>query len=251
MIRKAFTLIELLVVIAILALLAAILFPVFARAREQARRTACLSNLRQLGLALRMYGDDHDGGFPNTDDPYLWVGRRFRWPILPYVGIAQRQKSGTFDAASGSPAILRCPSDTLSAATFDATSYAYSAAFYHDPATLDQMRLQNLRQALANPGPGASCATQTDSTVVNPARKILVYEFFTYHDSTGARGPIGVWGTLTGPDTPGPDRWAGGRVCAFADGHAGFVVARRQSPSRQDCPDPNLTPGGVAGDDLR
>src|SRR5437899_10125822 len=62
--RNAFTLIELLVVIAIIAILAAILFPVFARAREQARKTACLSNMKQIGLALGMYIQDYDQVFP-------------------------------------------------------------------------------------------------------------------------------------------------------------------------------------------
>ncbi len=61
--KRAFTLVEMLVVIAIVALLAAILFPVFARARDKARQTACLSNLRQLGLAAQQYVVDNDDAF--------------------------------------------------------------------------------------------------------------------------------------------------------------------------------------------
>src|SRR5438094_5376899 len=64
--RNGFTLIELLVVIAIIAVLAAILFPVFAQAREKARQTACLSNCKQIGTAVMMYAQDYD------DHPPLW-----------------------------------------------------------------------------------------------------------------------------------------------------------------------------------
>jgi prepilin-type N-terminal cleavage/methylation domain-containing protein/prepilin-type processing-associated H-X9-DG protein len=62
--RRGFTLIELLVVIAIIAVLAGLLFPVFAQTREKARQTTCLSNLRQIGMALGMYVQDHDESFP-------------------------------------------------------------------------------------------------------------------------------------------------------------------------------------------
>jgi prepilin-type N-terminal cleavage/methylation domain-containing protein/prepilin-type processing-associated H-X9-DG protein len=67
--RAAFTLIELLVVIAILAVVAAILFPVFARVRESGRSTACLSNIRQLGLAIQLYTQDWDETFPMSRAP--------------------------------------------------------------------------------------------------------------------------------------------------------------------------------------
>ncbi len=108
--RSGFTLIELLVVIAIIAILAAILFPVFAQAREAARKTACLSNTKQLGLAITMYVQDYDEVYPmdswdvppigNADNDlhsanYLssvtWI-----WQIMPYIKNRQ---------------ILVCPSD--------------------------------------------------------------------------------------------------------------------------------------------
>src|SRR5881296_3938324 len=65
--RKGFTLIELLVVIAIIAILAAILFPVFAQARAKARQAVCLSNMRQLGTGLTMYAQDYDETLPLND----------------------------------------------------------------------------------------------------------------------------------------------------------------------------------------
>src|SRR5574337_570391 len=67
--RRAFTLIELLVVIAIIAILAAILFPVFARARDKARQATCMSNLKQIGLALMQYEQDYDEA-----NPGVWFG---------------------------------------------------------------------------------------------------------------------------------------------------------------------------------
>jgi len=85
--KSGFTLIELLVVIAIIAILAAILFPVFAKAREKARQASCLSNEKQIGLALMMYSQDNDELLPNRKNE----GGHMNWKtyINPYVGSTQ------------------------------------------------------------------------------------------------------------------------------------------------------------------
>ncbi|RYF37083.1 MAG: DUF1559 domain-containing protein, partial [Cytophagaceae bacterium] len=82
--RNAFTLIELLVVIAIIAILAAILFPVFARARENARKTSCLSNMKQMGLGIVQYTQDYDGTYPQN---YNGSTTSYGWAdaIQPYL----------------------------------------------------------------------------------------------------------------------------------------------------------------------
>jgi prepilin-type N-terminal cleavage/methylation domain-containing protein len=94
--RRAFTLIELLVVIAIIAILAAILFPVFAQARESARKAACTSNMKQLGLALQSYAQDYDGIMPPSQLPS--TGPNVSWPtmLFPYV-----KNEGIFVCPSG------------------------------------------------------------------------------------------------------------------------------------------------------
>jgi prepilin-type N-terminal cleavage/methylation domain-containing protein/prepilin-type processing-associated H-X9-DG protein len=83
---KGFTLIELLVVVAVISILAAILFPVFARARENARRASCLSNLKQIGLGYMMYTQDYDEHFPANfsvpgGKPYL----SYAAAVAPYI----------------------------------------------------------------------------------------------------------------------------------------------------------------------
>lgn len=76
--NRGFTLIELLVVIAIIAILAAILFPVFAKARGKARQASCLSNIKQISMALMQYAQDYDEKYPTT-------GSQWWFPLMPYV----------------------------------------------------------------------------------------------------------------------------------------------------------------------
>jgi prepilin-type N-terminal cleavage/methylation domain-containing protein/prepilin-type processing-associated H-X9-DG protein len=84
--NHGFTLIELLVVIAIIAILAAILFPVFSRARENARRTSCASNLRQLGMGMLQYSQDYDERYPSgTNISDAQAGRGWAGQLYPYV----------------------------------------------------------------------------------------------------------------------------------------------------------------------
>jgi len=83
--RKAFTLIELLVVIAIIAILAAILFPVFAKAREKARQATCASNLKQIGLALVQYTQDYDDVHVAYFSQFGGVNWTWEYTIQPYI----------------------------------------------------------------------------------------------------------------------------------------------------------------------
>ena len=97
--RRGFTLIELLVVIAIIAILAAILFPVFARAREKARQTSCLNNVKSLMLGNLMYAQDYDERLIPAAIPYGPSGWVYWFQVLqPYLKNTQ---------------ILKCPSDTV------------------------------------------------------------------------------------------------------------------------------------------
>ncbi|MBM3495061.1 MAG: DUF1559 domain-containing protein, partial [Armatimonadetes bacterium] len=109
-----FTLIELLTVIAILAILAGLLFPVFFTARGKAREITCVSNLRQVGLAIRMYAQDYDELYPWAVDatdrytPEIWFGHPDFQAQIPFMPMIHE----TLQPYIRSSALFRCPSDT-------------------------------------------------------------------------------------------------------------------------------------------
>jgi prepilin-type N-terminal cleavage/methylation domain-containing protein/prepilin-type processing-associated H-X9-DG protein len=168
-----FTLIELLVVIAIIAILAAILFPVFAQAREKARQTSCLSNIKQLGLGIVMYTQDYDEMFPvhaywdndwNTTEgkSLYWEGR-----VLPYI-----KNLGVFV----------CPSDGgTSAATTNGTeagtriSYAFNSVVGTDQV---QGQMRGIIMSVPAWAP-SSVPGQSLSAVGRPAESVVLGEQHT------------------------------------------------------------------------
>lgn len=171
--RRGFTLIELLVVIAIIAILAAILFPVFAQAREAARKTACLSNLKQLGVAIGLYTQDYDETVPPAN--YSIGGNNYAWMAFvdPYVKGGVNGSNTSIGTSAKS--VYVCPDFSKSGGTRYSFSYI---ANYWVMGSLDRNLDPTLQRA-----PASLAAVQS------PAQVVLLAE---------GRGDC-VW-------TPGDDR---------------------------------------------
>jgi prepilin-type N-terminal cleavage/methylation domain-containing protein/prepilin-type processing-associated H-X9-DG protein len=202
--KSGFTLIELLVVIAIIVILAAILFPVFGRARENARRASCQSNLKQIGLGIMQYKQDYDERFP-PDGIVVDAATVGGWAytIQPYVKSEQ---------------LFQCPSDTAQPA-IGATIQDRATA----PGFTDYWYNFNL-------GAGAS-----DASVQSPANVVL------NGDGNGASGQSVSDYNRDRPDpNHGSLRHFDGANYGFADGHVKWFKPERVLPGN----DPLLCNGG-------
>jgi prepilin-type N-terminal cleavage/methylation domain-containing protein/prepilin-type processing-associated H-X9-DG protein len=135
--RRGFTLIELLVVIAIIAILAAILFPVFAKAREKARQASCLSNLKQVAIACQMYREDYDGVNVRI---YFTATVRWHQAVAPYIKNTDLFRCpsapGLVDPYSGLPQSYGMNSFNFGPATQDGFWYAKDDASIPDGSTV-------------------------------------------------------------------------------------------------------------------
>jgi len=204
--RRGFTLIELLVVIAIIAILAAILFPVFAKAREKARQTSCLSNLKQFGLAVLQYAQDYDGQIRCS---YNAAG----WLVQPYQGENQWQSLSYYYPYIKNSQIYYCPS--------------YSCPAINNPAGSYGMVVGNSTYQFAN---SAWNMDQYSSTFPNGAAGTILiadaYNIFLWDWGGDPTGSGSLWNRLpdnaAGTNAYAPPRHFNGFNCAFYDGHAKF-----------------------------
>ncbi len=202
--RFGFTLIELLVVIAIIALLAAILFPVFARARENARRASCMSNMKQLGMATQMYVQDFDDSMPGYFTPPNPMA-----VLYPYVKNIQ---------------IYRCPSSNFKNYNPVTTSYGTHYGFAtRAPGSIAQRQKAALLYSSTD-------FTKLDS-IPRPSITCLLAETIRSGGSygpTGTNGPAG-WYMFDGEldaSYSGLIDWEkhfDGNNFAFMDGHVKWL----------------------------
>jgi prepilin-type N-terminal cleavage/methylation domain-containing protein/prepilin-type processing-associated H-X9-DG protein len=169
--RKAFTLIELLVVIAIIAILAAILFPVFAQAKEAAKKTVCLSNVKQIGTGLVMYLGDYDDTVPRqaywdwnpTGGWATGAGGMHEWSevVLPYIKNGQYVPLSYAGAAGGPGTIFSCPTNKVAG---QLNVYGVHSDMF--PACLNWM----------GPDPSVCTGVRSATIVEDPAGRAMMIE---------------------------------------------------------------------------
>ncbi|RYG31590.1 prepilin-type N-terminal cleavage/methylation domain-containing protein [bacterium] len=208
MIQKAFTLIELLVVIAIIAILAAILFPVFAQAKAAAKKTASLSNIKQIGLAWIMYSDDADGVLMREQTGDQASGKVFYW-WGSFDGTTLREQEGLLFPYTRSKGIQADPSfpNTLRAA-IGQTGYAYNVD-YLSPTSYNSDYTVATPVAVNYGGIGTVAETVVFAT---SARRDFSPPY-AIQGNTYLSAPSSAYPTFQG-------RHSGSGVIVWADGHA-------------------------------
>ena len=235
-----FTLIELLVVIAIIAILAAILFPVFAQAREKARQTTCLSNMKQIGLGVMMYAQDYDETYPLGSHLLDTATAATTWQDLiePYVksgvsgtgvNIVQRANAPFWICPSIGPNPSNLPADPIAFPTADYLSTFYSKAFGY----INNSNLMPTMHRSALALGWFPLGIQTMASVDAAASRVLAVEGSGYIGNTGGDDTNNCVGTEAGfPSLPGRllgrrenyaaarYRHNGGANTVLADGHA-------------------------------
>ncbi len=228
--RSAFTLIELLVVIAIIAILAAILFPVFARARENARRSSCQSNLKQINLGFMQYTQDYDERLPNSQDggKAVIAAPGVSWNYFT-GNSASTATVNNFDMSRSSlqpylksSQIFICPSDSVGQTSGD--SYAGNQCVFNASGPA-------ITGYTAGFASGKSLAAFDDTT-----RYMLLAEETTGTDGSTQGSTDDAYLTI-GNSISG--RHFDGSNVAFLDGHVKFLKVARM---RAD----NVFTGGVA-----
>ncbi|MGC4046225.1 MAG: DUF1559 domain-containing protein [Armatimonas sp.] len=238
--NAGFTLIELLVVIAIIAILAAILFPVFAQAREKARQTSCLSNMKQIALGVMMYAQDYDETYPLGSHLLDTATAATTWQDLiePYVksgvsgtgvNIVQRANAPFWICPSISPSPANLPPGTpaFPSADYQATFYSKAFSYINNSNLMPTMHRSALALGWFPMG------IQSMAAVDAPANRVLAVEGLGYVGNTGGDDTNNCEGTETGfPSLPGRllgrrenycaarYRHSGGANSALADGHA-------------------------------
>jgi prepilin-type N-terminal cleavage/methylation domain-containing protein/prepilin-type processing-associated H-X9-DG protein len=199
--RRAFTLIELLVVIAIIAILAAILFPVFAQVREKARAVKCVSNMRQIGMAASMYFDDHDGTL-----------------YFHHAGLEEITWASQIGSYSRSQAIYVCPSDPKTALVnpnsgdVHRPSYLINAYFTHNfpPESSEEVETPVNRYR------------RDDARIKSPSETILFCES-GITDPGHNQDDYDAWNGLSSVEELfNTTRHNGGTHYTFLDGHAAW-----------------------------
>jgi prepilin-type N-terminal cleavage/methylation domain-containing protein/prepilin-type processing-associated H-X9-DG protein len=218
--RKGFTLIELLVVIAVISILAAILFPVFAQAREKARSITCASNMKQLATAWLMYAQDYDDTFPLAQFPRRPGPGTVYWMevIDPYVkgGIEQPARGSTFVREERS--VYTCPSYLVPAPDQDEAgtlrdSWVPAVGRYPLASYAPNLYITSHPSFLGNPAaPDLLGYPGTLASIGDHSRIVLLGE---NHDS-GVH--ISGYGG-TNNYTRAARRHSDGAHCAFVDGH--------------------------------